>query len=227
MFFRVASKIGTAAQGDAHAGLQMASTLGGPLVMLVRNNSFAISTPAAQQYAGDGIASRAPGYGIEAIRVDGNDPLAVYLACTEARRRAIEACRPVIVEAMSYRVGHHSTSDDSSAYRSRAEVDNIKRQDNPLFRLRNYLESLGLWSDEKEEETKAKQKKEVMAAFQRAEKELKPPLSGMFEDVYATENERPVREQKEEVRRLITKYGEAAESWKTALAKHEGGAGTL
>jgi 2-oxoisovalerate dehydrogenase E1 component alpha subunit len=225
-------------QGDFHAGMNMAAVLGewdvplvstysqsragGPLVMLVRNNSFAISTPAAQQFAGDGIASRAPGYGIEAVRVDGNDPLAVHLVCLEARRRAVEHGKPVLVEAMSYRVGHHSTSDDSSAYRSRSEVDSIKRQDNPLHRMRSYLEHRGLWSAEQEEATKVRQKKDVMTAFTKAERELKPPLSGMFEDVYGTD-ERPMREQREELRRIIAKYGEASEAWKTALSKHEGG----
>ena len=67
--------------------------------MLTRNpDSFAISTPTSQQYAGDGIAARGAGYGIETVRVDGNDPLAVYLACKEARRKAVETQKPVLVE---------------------------------------------------------------------------------------------------------------------------------
>lgn len=84
--------------------------------------SFAISTPVIDQYAGDGIASRGPGYGLDTIRVDGNDALAVLAAVREARRRAVEGKRGVIVEALSYRRGHHSTSDDSSKYRPAEEV---------------------------------------------------------------------------------------------------------
>ena len=74
----------------------------------------AISTPATEQYRGDGIAGRGPGYGIASIRVDGGDARAVYIATAEARRMAIEQRAPVLIEAMSYRSGHHSTSDDSS-----------------------------------------------------------------------------------------------------------------
>lgn len=83
---------------------------------------FAISTPIIDQYAGDGIASRGPGYGLDTIRVDGNDTLAVLSAVREARRRAVEGKKGVLVEAMTYRVGHHSTSDDSSKYRAVEEV---------------------------------------------------------------------------------------------------------
>jgi TPP-dependent pyruvate/acetoin dehydrogenase alpha subunit len=86
------------------------------------NVRFAISTPIIDQYAGDGIASRGPGYGLDTIRVDGNDTLAVLSAVREARRRAVEGKKGVLVEAMTYRVGHHSTSDDSSKYRPMEEV---------------------------------------------------------------------------------------------------------
>jgi TPP-dependent pyruvate/acetoin dehydrogenase alpha subunit len=88
----------------------------------IAHASFAISTPIIDQYAGDGIASRGPGYGLDTIRVDGNDALAVLAAVREARRRAVEGKKGVLVEAMTYRVGHHSTSDDSSKYRPAEEV---------------------------------------------------------------------------------------------------------
>lgn len=85
--------------------------------------SFAISTPIIDQYAGDGISSRGPGYGLDTLRVDGNDALAVLAAVREARKRAVEGSKGVLVEAMTYRVGHHSTSDDSSKYRDVDEVN--------------------------------------------------------------------------------------------------------
>ena len=106
-----------------------------------RNNGYAISTPVSEQYRGDGelspvklllniklgltgIAVRGPAYGMTTIRVDGNDVLAVYNATKAAREIAASENKPVLIEAMTYRIGHHSTSDDSSAYRSVDEVDN-------------------------------------------------------------------------------------------------------
>ena len=89
-----------------------------PVLFFCRNNGYAISTPAREQYAGDGIASRAAGYGIKTLRVDGNDMLAVYEATVQARQLILAESKPVLIESMSYRMGHHSTSDDSTRYRS-------------------------------------------------------------------------------------------------------------
>lgn len=88
---------------DFHAGLMLASTIPSPVVFIARNNGFAISTPSTEQYYGDGIASRGPGYGIDTVRVDGNDILAVIAAVGEARRRCLAQGRAVLVEAMTYR----------------------------------------------------------------------------------------------------------------------------
>ncbi len=81
----------------------MASVLGSPTVFFCRNNGFAISTPASEQYVGDGISARGPGYGVKTIRVDGNDVLAVLSATRAARELAIRSEKPVLVEAMTYR----------------------------------------------------------------------------------------------------------------------------
>ncbi|GAA5899333.1 thiamine pyrophosphate-dependent dehydrogenase E1 component subunit alpha [Sporobolomyces salmoneus] len=236
---------GATSEGDFHAGLNMASVLGGPLVFFVRNNGFAISTPSSQQYRGDGIASRGPAYGIETIRVDGNDPLAVYLVCKEARRKAVEGSKPVLVEAMSYRVSHHSTSDDSSAYRNLSEVESRKKLDSPIFRLRRHLESLPssssseapIWSNEIDEEMKTTLKREILKEFSKAEKEKKPRLEEMFKDVFApipesvreergqggsAGLERPQREQMLELKRLVEKWGET-DDWKKELERFNGG----
>lgn len=83
----------------------MASVLGSPTVFFCRNNGFAISTPASEQYVGDGISARGPGYGVKTIRVDGNDVLAVLSATRAARKMAVESGKPVLVEAMTYRCG--------------------------------------------------------------------------------------------------------------------------
>jgi 2-oxoisovalerate dehydrogenase E1 component alpha subunit len=108
----------------------------------------------------------------------------------------------VLVEAMSYRIGHHSTSDDSFAYRSRAEVDSIKKLDNPLFRMKRFLESRGWWDDTREEDLKKKHKAEIMREFAKAERAKKPPLGEMFTDVFS-EIERPIREQRAELARCV------------------------
>ena len=190
---------GAASEGDFHAALNIAATRSCPIIFICRNNGYAISTPTLEQYRGDGIASRGVGYGVDTIRVDGNDILAVR----EATQRARELClqdggRPVLLEAMSYRVSHHSTSDDSFAYRARVEVEDWKRRDNPITRLRKFMENRGWWNEQKEREIRSATRKEVLAAFNRAEAEKKPPLRAMFEDVYADLTE----ESKEQITQL-------------------------
>lgn len=163
----------------------LASTIPSPTLFFARNNGFAISTPASEQFHGDGVAARGPGYGVDTIRVDGNDVLAVLNATREARRRCIEEGRAVLIEAMTYRVGHHSTSDDSFAYRPRAEVEGWVRADNPLSRFRLFLQDRGWWSSEEEEEFKTKVKAELIASFRRAESKKRPVLEELFTDIYA------------------------------------------
>ena len=104
------------------------------------------------QYRGDGIASRGAGYGMATIRVDGNDLFAVYNATKEARNIAIKESRPVLIEAMTYRLGHHSTSDDSTAYRSVDEMNSWEKDDNPIKRFKSYLIAKGWWDNEKDKE---------------------------------------------------------------------------
>ncbi|KAJ5094743.1 hypothetical protein N7456_010604 [Penicillium angulare] len=197
---------GAASEGDFHAALNIAATRSCPVIFLCRNNGYAISTPTLEQYRGDGIASRGVGYGIDTIRVDGNDVFAVYEAMQEARKRALTGS-PVLIEAMSYRVSHHSTSDDSFAYRARVEVEDWKRRDNPITRLRKWLEKKGLWSEEQEKEARDSLRAAVLKEFGEAEKEKKPPLRNAFTDVYEDVTEE-AQEQMKELRRLLEEYPE-------------------
>ena len=112
---------GAASEGDFHAGLNMAAVQEAPVIFFCRNNGYAISTPSDEQFKGNGIASRGVGYGIKTLRIDGNDILAVILATQTARQYALKENAPVLIEAMSYRLGAHSTSDDPSGYRTREE----------------------------------------------------------------------------------------------------------
>uniref|UniRef100_A0A8D0H563 2-oxoisovalerate dehydrogenase subunit alpha n=1 Tax=Sphenodon punctatus TaxID=8508 RepID=A0A8D0H563_SPHPU len=165
---------GAASEGDAHAGFNFAATLECPILFFCRNNGYAISTPTSEQYRGDGIAARGPGYGILSIRVDGNDVFAVYNATKEARRRAVAENQPFLIEAMTYRIGHHSTSDDSSAYRSVDEVNYWDKQDHPISRLRHYMLSRGWWDEEQEKTWRKQSRKRVSPAPQPVQGE---PLS--------------------------------------------------
>ncbi|KAL2012378.1 hypothetical protein VTN00DRAFT_5096 [Thermoascus crustaceus] len=200
---------GAASEGDFHAALNMAATRSCPVVFICRNNGYAISTPTLEQYRGDGIASRGIGYGIDTIRVDGNDIFAVYEATREARRIALSdgGGKPVLIEAMSYRVSHHSTSDDSFAYRARVEVEDWKRRDNPIIRLRKYLEHRGLWNDDLDRDTRDELRRTVLAEFSAAEREKKSPLRTAFEDVYESLTEEQ-EEQMRELRRILETYPE-------------------
>lgn len=94
---------GAASEGDFHAALNFSATLEVPCLFICRNNGYAISTPTRDQYRGDGIASRAVGYGMHCIRVDGNDILAVRKVTEEAKKLALEKSCPVLIEMMTYR----------------------------------------------------------------------------------------------------------------------------
>ena len=109
------------------------------MIFFCRNNGYAISTKITEQYVSDGIVCRGRAYGMAAIRVDGNDVFAVNAATKAAREYAIEHSEPVLIEAITYRQGHHSTSDDSYQYRSVEEVDNCANAFDPLRRFENFL----------------------------------------------------------------------------------------
>ena len=197
---------GAASEGDFHAALNIAATRQVPCIFICRNNGYAISTPTSDQYRGDGIASRGAGYGIATLRVDGNDIFAVRRATAEARRLALhDGGRPVLIEMMAYRVGHHSTSDDSFAYRQRVEVEDWKRRDNPITRLRKWLEGKELWDDSKEKELRGSVRKEVLRAFEEAEKEKKPSIKNAFEGVWEELTEEQ-RAHIEELKDILVRY---------------------
>lgn len=178
------------------------------------------------------------GYGVDTVRVDGNDILAVMNAVKEARRRCLEGGRAVMVEMMTYRVGHHSTSDDSFAYRGRQEVENKKKIDNPITRFRLFMESRGWWNETEEEELKSRLKQDVLKAFKRAETLKKADLEEFFTDVYAEEpwnivslaglvsdaySFSPQREQREELAGLLKKYGQVWGPWRDELKNFKDG----
>ena len=213
---------GAASEGDFHAALNIAATRSAPVVFICRNNGYSISTPALEQYRGDGIASRGLGYGIDTVRVDGNDLWAVREAMKKARTMALQdGGKPVMLECLTYRVGHHSTSDDSFAYRNRVEVEDWKRRDNPLSRLRKWMEAKGYWNDEKEKDARESIRRDILKAFSDAEKEKKPPIKAMFEDVY-DELTPDLRSQMQQLKDHLDRYPEEYD-----VAEYEGGRDSL
>lgn len=198
---------GSASEGDFHAGMNMAAVLKAPVIFFCRNNGYAISTPANEQYAGDGIAPRATGYGMKAIRVDGNDILAVYAATKEARRIALENGEPVLIEAMSYRMAGHSTSDDPSGYRSKEEEEQWRSKE-PLVRFQKWLVAQGWLTDAAAAERVEEYKTAVLEALKVAETIPAPHVDEIITDVYDTPTDLQ-QEQLAQLKEHIKKYPEA------------------
>ncbi|KAL1505747.1 hypothetical protein ABEB36_005238 [Hypothenemus hampei] len=197
---------GSASEGDAHAAFNFSATLGCPVIFFCRNNGYAISTPVEEQYRGDGIAGKGPSYGINTLRVDGNDVLAVYEATKLAKDFASKEKKPVLIEALTYRVGDHSTSDDSSSYRPKEEVSDWLNNDYPTKKFRHYLESRGLWNEEHEEQLLAQANKGILAALSNGEKKKKPKWTEMYEDVYKF-MPLHIKKQQDAMKDHLKKYG--------------------
>lgn len=137
---------GATSEGDAHEALNLAAVFAVPCVFFVQNNQWAISVPVSRQHAARSLADRAAGYGMPAVRVDGNDVLACFAVTAEAARRAREGGGPTFIEALTYRMGPHTTSDDPSRYRSAQDVEQWAARD-PIDRYATYLRSIGVLTD--------------------------------------------------------------------------------
>ena len=181
---------GSTAESDFHAALVFASTYQAPVVLNIVNNQWAISTFQGIARGGSGtFAARGLGFGIPALRVDGNDYLAVYAAAKWATERARKNLGPTLVEHVTYRAGGHSTSDDPSAYRPKSENEAWPLGD-PILRLKAHLISRGLWSEERHKQAEAEIADQVTTAQKEAEAigtlltGRRPSISEMFRDVY-------------------------------------------
>jgi len=192
---------GTSA-ADFHTGLNFASVRRIPVVFLCRNNGWAISVPRERQTGSETIAQKAIAYGMRGERVDGNDLLAVHGAVRRARARASVGEGPTLIEAVTYRLEGHSTSDDPRAYRPPEQVEPWKERD-PILRMRRYLGRRGALDDAGDSRLREEVRAEIQRALAEAEAyPAKPPVETMFESVYA-EPLRQQREQLEELREAI------------------------
>jgi pyruvate dehydrogenase E1 component alpha subunit len=145
---------GSTSEGDFHEAMNCAGVFRTQSVYVIQNNQWAISVPLHQQTASETLAQKAHAYGIPGLQVDGNDVFAVYAAASEALDRARNGGGPTLIEAVTYRLGDHTTADDASRYREQAEVDEWESRD-PLIRLRKYMESNGMWDQEREDQLAA------------------------------------------------------------------------
>lgn len=190
---------GATSQGDFHEGCNFAGVFGAPVVFFCQNNHWAISVPFEKQTAAP-IWRKAEAYGFPGVRVDGNDVLAVYRASREAVERARAERIPTLIEAVTYRLGPHSTADDATRYRTKEDVDAWQRFD-PVERFRRFLDSEGLLDPAflEEAELQAKQ----AAATVRAGIQGAPPMEPetFFDHVFA-ELPETLRRQRDEVARL-------------------------
>eukprot|EP00252_Welwitschia_mirabilis_P006317 TRINITY_DN1716_c0_g1_i1.p1 TRINITY_DN1716_c0_g1~~TRINITY_DN1716_c0_g1_i1.p1 ORF type:complete len:506 (-),score=84.70 TRINITY_DN1716_c0_g1_i1:401-1864(-) len=175
---------GGSSEGDFHAAMNFAAVLEVPVLFICRNNGWAISTPCSEQFKSDGVVVKGLGYGIKSIRVDGTDALAMYNAVCEARKIAVRENKPILIEALTYRISHHSTSDDSTKYRRVDEIEFWRNQYDPASRFRKWLDRNGWWTDKDEKFLRAEVRNEVIKAIQTAEQMEKPSLACLFSDVY-------------------------------------------
>ena len=182
---------GSTAESDFHGALVFASTYKPPVILNIVNNQWAISTFQGIARGGAGtFAARGHGFGIPALRVDGNDYLAVHAAAAWAAERARRDLGPTMIEYVTYRAGGHSTSDDPAAYRPKEEGSAWPLGD-PILRLKAHLIQKGLWSEERHAQAEAEIMDEVVAAQKEAEaigtlhSGRRPSPRDMFEDVFA------------------------------------------
>ncbi|MFW7415424.1 thiamine pyrophosphate-dependent dehydrogenase E1 component subunit alpha [Demequina sp. SO4-18] len=174
---------GATSQGDVSEALTFASVYNAPVVFFVQNNQFAISEPATRQTRVP-IADRGKGFGIPTVRVDGNDVIACHAVTQWAVRHARSGGGPVFIEAFTYRMGAHTTSDDPSRYRSKAQETYWAERD-PIARLETYLTHRGELSDEFRAEVSAEAKALCERARTAVRSWEREPLLTMFDDVYA------------------------------------------
>ncbi|MFX0092362.1 MAG: pyruvate dehydrogenase (acetyl-transferring) E1 component subunit alpha [Candidatus Hodarchaeota archaeon] len=196
---------GATSSNDFHSGLNFAAVFKTPTIFLCQNNQWAISVPVAHQTATERISEKATAYGIPCCNtIDGNDILAVYAAVQEAAEKAREGLGPTLIEALTYRVGPHTTSDDPTRYRSAEEVEKWKRLD-PIKRFQIYIKKKGLWTKDYEKSLQARIEAEIDKAVDIAEAAPAPEIETIFTDVY---QEMPwhLKEQLEELKEFKKRY---------------------
>jgi TPP-dependent pyruvate/acetoin dehydrogenase alpha subunit len=177
---------GGTSEPDVHVALNFAGVTHAPAVLICQNNQWAISTPGTKQCAAETIALKAIGYGVEPMRVDGNDVLAVYEAVSRAADKARRGGGATFVELLTYRVSAHSTSDDPTRYRDETVTEVWRAQRDPLRRVRALAERNGWLTAAEHDALAARLEAEVRDAIARAEETPLPAIDTLIDDVFET-----------------------------------------
>jgi pyruvate dehydrogenase E1 component alpha subunit len=192
---------GATSEGDAHEAMNFAAIERAPVIFVIQNNGWAISVPTHRQTRAPTLAHRALGYGMPGVRVDGNDLLACYAVAGWAVERARAGEGPAVIEAVTYRLGPHTTSDDPTRYRSNDEVGAWEARD-PLVRVEAWLRAAGSWTDDNEAATVEAERH--MAGDVRGEllATPRPDPDELFAHVYVSETTE-LRGQRDELEREL------------------------
>jgi pyruvate dehydrogenase E1 component alpha subunit len=174
---------GATSEGDFSEALNFAGAFQTPNVFICVNNQYAISTPVRRQTAAKTIAQKALAFGFEGIQVDGNDALAMYAVTKEALEKARAGGGPTLIEAFTYRMGNHTTSDDATRYRSEDEVNEWAKRD-PLERFKLYLKAKNLWDDSFESRVQKAADELINKAVAEAEDTPPPRPEDLFIHTY-------------------------------------------
>jgi len=175
---------GATSEGDFHEALNFAGVFKIPVIFFCQNNQWAISTPRAHQTRSETIAQKAIAYGIKSIQIDGNDIFAVYSATKEALENARNGKGPTLIEAVTYRLGDHTTSDDASKYRSEDEVNEWRSRD-PIERLRKYLQDKGKLDDAFIRWVEDEADAEIARESEKGLSVPKAPPENLFRNIYS------------------------------------------
>jgi TPP-dependent pyruvate/acetoin dehydrogenase alpha subunit len=186
---------GASSEGDFYEAGNFAGVLGAPVLFLCVNNGWAISTPLRHQTAAATFAGKAAAFGFPGVRVDGNDALAMISVVAAARERAVTGGGPTLIEAVTFRMGPHTTADDPKRYQPPEDRAAWENRD-PIVRLRRHLEDRGLWDGELHAATEAAAAAEIDAAWDAAEATPVAP-DHFFDHVYAEPTPRMVTQRAE------------------------------
>jgi pyruvate dehydrogenase E1 component alpha subunit len=192
---------GATSEGDFHEACNFAGVFQAPVVFLCQNNHYAISMPWERQTRARTLAQKAIAYGFDGIQVDGNDLLAVYVATHDALVRAKAGKGPTLIECVTYRLSMHTTADDPSRYRKKAEEEEWQKHD-PIPRFRRYLQAKGLWDEAWQAELEREVEAEIRQAVEEAEADREFDPADMLDYVFAAKPPY-LRVQQEEVRAAL------------------------
>jgi len=189
---------GGTSEGDFHVALNFAGVAGVPVVLICQNNQWAISTSTNRQTAAPTYAVKGIGYGVESLRVDGNDVFATHAATKYALDKAYRGGGPTFIEFLTYRVSAHSSSDDPSRYRDESVTDVWRAERDPIARLRTFLTARSWLNEQDHDRMAAEIEAEVRSVVAEQEQIGPPAIDTLIEDVY----EQPSRLQLEQLREL-------------------------